>query len=137
MDSTRQKAATPGLGSLTGWHSTIWQTTNRQQSYWQHNILAARHYGNTTFWQHNILAPFIFLTPQHFGNTTFWHFRNLAPRHFATQTLWHHDMLPPQIFDFFLININTHITTRIIPGTIEELAASSRQTLLCGQLSGT
>merc|ERR1712129_465142 len=31
----------------------------------------------------------------------------------------------------------THITTRIIPGTIEELAASSRQTLLCGQLSGT
>ena len=31
----------------------------------------------------------------------------------------------------------THITTRIIPGTIEELAASSRQTLLCGQASGT
>jgi len=92
---------TAGEDSPTGWHSTFWQSTNRQQSFWQHNILALRHFGTPTFCHPDILALYKkqtfchpdILPPRLFATPDF-----LPPRHFTTQTFCHPDFFPHQIF---------------------------------------
>ena len=59
-------------------------------------ILAARHFGSTTLWQHDILAAQHFGTFYFFDTTTFWQHNILALPHFASQTFCHSDIVAPR-----------------------------------------
>jgi len=59
-------------------------------------ILAARHFGSTTLWQHDILAAQHFGTFYFFDTTTFWQHNILALPQFGTKTFCHSDIVAPR-----------------------------------------